>query len=114
VYVQAFPQLGERWQISKDGGLDPRWSRDGNELFYFNGSKFMSVDVRTQLKFDPRPPRLLFDYGFEEGDAGEYDVSPDGKRFLMLQRTDAERPATRINVVINWMEELKQRVPSGQ
>jgi len=110
IYVEPYPPTGARWHVSKDGGLDPRWSRDGRELFYFNGSKFMAVETGGGSKFEPKPPRLLFDYEFEEANNNEYDISPDGKRFLMLQRTDAERPATQINVVVNWMEELKRLV----
>ena len=51
-------------------------------------------------------PRLLF-----EGQFGPGDVAPDGQRFLMVQPVEPEQPATKINLILNWFEELKRRVP---
>jgi eukaryotic-like serine/threonine-protein kinase len=59
VYVQPFPGPGRRVLISTDGGTEPRWSRNGRELFYRNADKFMAVDVMTQPTFSPGPPQLL-------------------------------------------------------
>jgi eukaryotic-like serine/threonine-protein kinase len=106
VYVQPFPGPGAKWQISTDGGSRPAWAHNGGELFYVNGAKLMAVAVSTLPTFSVGKPKLVF-----EGRFGDYDVSPDGQRFLMVQAVEPELPATQINVVLNWFEELKQRVP---
>jgi serine/threonine-protein kinase len=114
VYATTFPRPGtERWPISRDGGVDPRWSSDGGTVFYFSGSKLMSAKVDTRVGFRSKLPELLFDYGFTETNAREYDIAPDGKRFLMLERSDAERPVTRLTFIQNWIEDVKRLVPPG-
>jgi Tol biopolymer transport system component len=50
VYVQPYPGLGGKWQVSTDGGLEPVWNRDGRELFYRSANKVMAVDVATRGK----------------------------------------------------------------
>jgi eukaryotic-like serine/threonine-protein kinase len=106
VYVQPFPGPGAKWQISTDGGSRPRWAHNGSEMFYVNGAKLMAVAVSTSSTFSAGKPRLIFEGRFEA-----YDVSPDGQRFLIVQAVEPELPATQINVVLNWFDELKQRVP---
>ncbi len=73
----------------------------------------MVVDVRAQPTFTAGLPRLLFEGRYEPGGGGGlgYDVSLDGQRFLMVQAEEPDQAATQINVVLNWLEELKQRVP---
>ena len=109
IYVQPFPGPGPRRPISTDGGADTRWSRDGHELFYTNGDKLMAVTVATGPTFSAGAPRVLFEgrYRLSSGSVA-YDVSPDGRRFLRVQRVQPERPANRIDVVLNWLTELKQ------
>ena len=124
IYVRPFPDVesGGRWQISTNGGDSPLWSRDGRELFYRQGDSFMTVAVEAVPTFKPGNPKLLFrrtsvSSGFPM-EIAYWDIHPDGKRFLMVKafRTDktasaaAERPR-KIHVVLNWFEELKQRVP---
>ncbi len=116
VYVQPYPGPGGRWQISTDGGKEPVWNPNGRELFYRNGNKMMAVEIATQHGFSPGKPRMLFEGQYAMGPAttSNYDVSSDGQRFLMVKPTDQEQaPPTQINVVLNWFEELKRRVPSG-
>ncbi len=113
VSVQPFPGPGAKTQISTEGGVEPVWARNGRELFYRNGDKMMAVDITTQPSITTGSPRLLFEGRYEfsgNGDSG-YDVAPDGQRFLMIQPVEPEQPATQINVVLNWFEELKRRVP---
>ena len=114
VYVQPFPGPGSKWMISTDGGNEPVWSRDGRELFYRAGDKMMVVSIATQPAFAAGLPQLLFEGAFEPTGTGTsgYDVSPDGRRFLMIQPTAPELPATQVHVVINWFEELKRLVPT--
>jgi eukaryotic-like serine/threonine-protein kinase len=115
VYVQPYPGPGGRYEISTEGGTEPVWNRNGHELFYRNGDKMMGVEVTTQPSFSAGNPKMLFEgpYLLTPLTAPNYDVSPDGQRFLMLKPTDQEQAGpTHINVVLNWFEELKQKVPT--
>ena len=114
IYVQPYPGPGGKWQISTDGGMEPVWNPNGRELFYRSGDTMMAVEVTTQPSFSAGRPRVLFDAGQYLATPltfPNYDVSPDGQRFLMLKNTEQEHATTQINVVLNWLEELKQRVP---
>jgi eukaryotic-like serine/threonine-protein kinase len=117
VYVQPYPGPGGKWQISTEGGTEPVWSRNGRELFYRSGDKMMAADVTTQPSFSAGTPKVLFERHYQ-GTAvptPNYDVSLDGQRFLMLKPTEqSEAAPTQINVVLNWFEELKQKVPTGK
>jgi serine/threonine-protein kinase len=116
VYVQPFPVTGAKYQITTTGGQDPVWSPDGKQLFYLSANRqIMAVDVQTQPSFSngkttPLPIENIIDPG-----PRSYDISPDGKSFIvMLPRSDADSnkyPSEQINVTLNWLEELKQRVP---
>jgi eukaryotic-like serine/threonine-protein kinase len=117
VYVQPYPGPGGKWQISADGGMEPMWNPNGRELFYRSGRKMMAVEIATQPGFTAGKPRVLFegDYVPTPLQFPNYDVSPDGQRFLMLKPSEQEAAApTQINVVLNWFEELKQRVPPAK
>ncbi len=117
VYVRPFPATNAgKWQVSTEGGQSPVWSRSSRELFYINGNRaMMAVAVRPvapplgattrlftaapELRLDPLEYYALF------------DVSPDGKRFLMVRQvatTDEEVPP--LIVVENWLEEVRQKV----
>jgi len=112
IYVRSFPTGGGKWQISTDGGVRPLWTRNG-ELVYANGDKIMAASIATQPTLNVGTPRLLFDRHYEG--VVNYDVTPDGQRFLMLKSVDQGQAApTQINVVLNWFEELKQKVPTGK
>ena len=94
------------------------WNRNGRELFYRSGNKMMTVEVTTQPAFSAGRPRLLFERQYVSLQLPQtyqyYDVSPDGQRFLMVKESEQATYATQINVVLNWSEELKQRVPAGK
>jgi eukaryotic-like serine/threonine-protein kinase len=116
IYVQPYPGPGGKWQISTEGGTEPVWNPNGRELFYRDGDKMMAVDIGTQSGFAAGKPRVLFEgqYAPTPGTSPNYDVSSDGQRFLMLKPNEqAEAAPTQINVVLNWFEELKQKVPVG-
>ena len=117
VYVQPFPGPGGKIQISIGGGNNPRWNRNGRELFYRNGTKVFVVSVVMHPSFSASKPTLLFDGPYVTGSGGAfftYDVSPDGQHFLMIKASEQPQPATQINVFLNWFEELKQKVPTGR
>jgi serine/threonine-protein kinase len=113
VYAQPFPGPGRRIQISTDGGRHPVWSASGRELFYLNGQSVMSVEVETEPEFRPGTPRLLFEGSHKVGFISrQYDVAPDGQRFVMIQ--PEEQPAQdQLVVVLNWFEELKRLAPTN-
>ena len=111
IFVRAFPGPGGKWQISTEGGSEPLWARNGRELFYRSGDKVMAVDITTQPSFQAGTPRMLFEGKYvRRNNETNYDVSPDGQRFLMIQADEQQAAATQLHVVLNWFEELKQRV----
>ena len=124
VYVRPFPDVATgRWQISTAGGFAPHWSPVGNELFYLvqqaDSVALMGVPVESGSTFRPGSPKMLFQGPFFNGGGavagpGAFDVSTDGKRFLMIVNaasdTGAERP--RIVIVQNWLEEVQRLVPT--
>jgi serine/threonine-protein kinase len=118
VYVQPYPGPGGKWQVSTEGGTEPAWNRNGRELFFRSGNKMMAADVATQPSFSAGKPRLLFERPYLRSDfplvGTAYDVSTDGQRFLMVKETEQASSATQINIVQNWFEELKRRVPAGK
>ena len=111
VYVQPLARDQEGlWQVSTDGGSQPVWSRDGRELFYRRGNTMIAVSVSTSPVFRIGESRPLFEGAFAQRDnAANYDVLPDGKRFIMLQDQDSIGSA-QLHVVLNWRRE-EQRQP---
>jgi eukaryotic-like serine/threonine-protein kinase len=115
VYVQPYPGPGGKYQISTEGATEPAWNPSGRELFYRSGDKMMAVDFSTQPNFSPGKPRVLFQGKYEPSPATHpnYDVANDGQRFLILKSNEKpDSGPTQINIVLNWSEELKRRVPS--
>ncbi len=114
VCVRPFPGPGGTSQISTLGGTEPIWSHDGRELFYLNGDKLLAVNVTTNPTLLVGTPRELFSgrYDTSVTNVTSYDVSPDGRRFLRVLPPETKQNATDIQVVINWTEELKARVPA--
>jgi serine/threonine-protein kinase len=102
IYVTLFPKAGRKWQISTNGGDNPRWTRNGQELIYRNDDKWMAVPIRTTDGFVPGKPRLLFQGNYKN----RYAATADGERFVVVEKAEAPR---RINVVFNWVEELKEK-----
>lgn len=113
IYVRAYPGPGAKLKISNDGGVEPLWSRNGREVFYRNGDQVFGVDISTRAALSASKPRLLFEgqYLRAQDSLPNWDVSPDGQRFLMLKAIELN--VTQVNVVLNWFEELKQKVPTG-
>jgi serine/threonine-protein kinase len=118
VYVRPFPDLrGGKWQVSTDGGTRPVWGRDGRELFFADGSQaIVSVPVETSGAFSWGNGAKLF--GVVPFTVGVlfrgFDVSADGRRFLMLKEQSeaaARTPPAKIVVALNWIEELRAALP---
>jgi dipeptidyl aminopeptidase/acylaminoacyl peptidase len=114
IYVQPYPGPGGKWQISTEGGTEPVWAHNG-EIFYRSGEKMIAVETTTTPIFSAGKPKVLFagQYAPSLLTAPNYDVSPNGQRFVMIKEDEQAATATQINVVLNWFEELKRRVPTG-
>jgi len=110
IYVRPFPEGSGKWQVSTNGGHAPRWAASGTELFYHEGTTLMAVDVSTSGTFTSGRPQRLF----ETPNLGEsfqihpYDVFPDGKRFLMIDR-DTSAAASTVRIVENWDAPFRDR-----
>ncbi|TAK16686.1 MAG: serine/threonine-protein kinase [Acidobacteria bacterium] len=103
ITVQAFPSLGGKYVISSGGGTGPRWSRDGRELFYWAPpGRIMAVSVTTTPAFSSSKPEMLFEGPY----LNDFDVSADGKRFLLVKEPSATSGTNHFNVIVNWFQEL--------
>jgi serine/threonine-protein kinase len=120
IYVRPYPEVESgKWQVSTNGGDSALWSPDGRELFYRNGDEVLVVPVRTGQAFNNDSPRTLFREAYRAAnhtqgtlELSPWDIHPDGKRFLMMKNIGSTGGGPRkINIVFNWTEELKQRVP---
>jgi Tol biopolymer transport system component len=106
VYILKFPELNRRVVVSPTGGTDPRWSRDGREIFYRQGTAVIAVGFDGRRGVLTGAPQKLFEGPF--GGAGgelQFDVAADG-RFVMTRGDDAA-VGRQINIIMNWVEELK-------
>lgn len=116
VFVVSFPEPSRKWQISSDGGRQPRWSRDGDELFYRAGTAMMAVSVQTQVDFRPPKPRILFEapsaMGTRFDPDTDYDVLANDEGFVMVQM-ETTRERAEFHVILNWFEDLKRLAPAN-
>ena len=120
IYVRPFPNIDDgRWQISRGGGTKPLWGPDGRELFYLSlGGQLTAVPTEADGSFTFGNPEVVFEetYYFRGPPflGRTYDISPDGKRFLMIKEGGPgdETEPTQLILVLNWFEELKRLVPT--
>jgi len=117
IYVTTFPPGAGRWQISKDGANTPRWSADGQELCFISGSNLvaevlestrtlLSVSVSGGDGFEVGPPRKIFEWT----GLGLMEMSRDRESLLVMRRREPKYRPTEIYAVLNWVEELKEKV----
>lgn len=117
VYVRAFPGPGGKWQISTNGGSEPRWSGRGTELFYRTDDSLYSVSIaagensieasrpRARVRMPPGPGLLV----------GSYDLAPDGSAVVAARQIRQDRdiaPLRRVRVTLNWFERLRNLEPA--
>ncbi len=111
VYARPFPGPGGKTSVSIEGGQEPRWSGNGRELFYRDPEKnqLMAVDIQTTPAFRAGTPHALFALGNVP-----WDVAPDGKRFLVVKEPEAAASEAKMQAVVNWFEELRQKAPANK
>ena len=118
IYVQPYPGPGPKHQISSTGGTQPAWARNGRELFFTvlrpntPAAGLMVVDIATSPTFTAGVPRTLESLVHVNNPVRGYDVAPDGRRFITVRDNEesAEPPLTHMVLVLNFFEELEQRV----
>jgi len=107
VYIASFPDARRRLQVTSGGGTFPQWGPDGRELFYISGDGMLTVvgvkDGAGGLV--PSSPRQLFPLTARTYIASPFEVSPDGKRFLVHEA----EPNTTLDVVVNWPALLRRQ-----
>jgi len=119
VYVQTFPGPGPKIQVSTMGGTDPAWKRTGGELYYRNGDSMMAVPVSTAAVFTAGRPQELWKGHYSHGmssscgapgaTSSNYDVTADGRRFLMIKDDDQDYATSKqIIVALGWADELSR------
>ncbi len=115
IFVRPHPGPGGHWQVSRDGGANPVWSRDGTRIYFRNRTRMMGVSVTTGDVFAAMTPEVLFEGEYFGASGRQWDVSADGSRFLMMEEAsgDTDGPPT-FRVITNWFTELEQLVPTGQ
>jgi Tol biopolymer transport system component len=107
VYVSPFPGPGGRWQVSTDGGTQPLWR--GKEIFFLNGGKVWAADVEEQgpgVRLGTA--HVLFSPPYQGNPGHWWDVSRDGKRFVINVSTQPQESNEPLNLVVNWTAELKK------
>jgi serine/threonine-protein kinase len=115
IYVRPFPNVEDgKWMISQDGGNSPVWGPQGREIFYrsLEDGAMMAAKIRTEPTFTAEAPVVLFTGNYYRARDRNYDISPDGRRFLMLKEVGQSSDPDTLVVVLNWFEELKRLVPT--
>ena len=112
VYVTPYPGPGRRQVVSTEGGDEPRWSRDGSELFYRRGTEMMAVSFDPAANPPLGRPQQLFSVSspLDPWNVPNYDVTRDGRFLMLIADQNAEPP--QLVVVLNWFEELRRLAPA--
>ena len=105
VYVQPYPGPGGKWAISEAGGVDPVWSSGGRELFYRQGDRLLVAAIQFTPELRAGRPQQILEWPHPEGPSRNFDVSPDGRSFVMV-RTDDGGAQDQLRVVLNWLQNL--------
>jgi dipeptidyl aminopeptidase/acylaminoacyl peptidase len=110
IFVQSFPELGAKHQVSIDGGGEAVWSRDGRRLFFRNSDRMFAVDVDYEPTIRFSRPKLLFVGNYDSAEVGHqhYDISIDNERFLMIKHGVPDGPHE-VRVVLNWSQALESQ-----
>ena len=109
LYVASFPDMKSKQLVSSGGGHEPRWARNGRELYWESGGRLMSVSVPNGPNFNPGTPRALFSLeGYRRArNRQQYDVAPDG-RFVMIRESSSAGQS--VVYAEHWLSELLAKV----
>ena len=118
IYVERYPELGSKQQISTDGGVRPLWSRNGRELFFggLDGRQMFVVPVQSGTTLVAGRPQVLFEGAMIAPAVGSrtYDLAPDGRFIVILRAEEKTGSGTAPGLILvqNWFEELKRLLPT--
>jgi Tol biopolymer transport system component len=111
-YLQPLPPTGARYQVSRVGGAEePRWSRDGERVFYRSGNRIMAASITTEPELKIGEPEVLFGGEFENVGGRSYEVHPDDQRVLVIR---ADNAAESIRIVTNWFGEVDRMIRENE
>jgi Tol biopolymer transport system component len=117
IYIRPYPGPGGGIPVTTSGGREPVWNPSEKELYYRDdtGDQLFKVSVLTEPTVQVGSPELLFEGRFLGTSpwGRVYDISPKGDFFVLIEKEEIQ-PATQINVVLNWSEELKRLSPPGK
>lgn len=111
VYVTPFGHAGGKWQVSANGGNWPEWRHDGKELFYVaTDDKLMAAEIAQRgSSLSIGKAQVLFQTSYSGGPGWDYDVAPDGKKFLVISQIAQKTTGAALTLVVNWPALLKAR-----
>jgi len=107
VYVRGLAEGSGRTRVSASGGVEPRWAHSGRELFFRNGDSVYVVPVTTGAEFHAGPPHVQFGGSFVAGNPTNWDVAPDGQRFVMVRTPTGATEGGSLNLVLHWFDQLR-------
>jgi serine/threonine-protein kinase len=110
ILLRPFPGPGSIRQLTSEGGREPRWSRNGSELFYRAHGQLMSIRIDPSSGRSSGPPKPLFEDRYDRVSGLGYDVMPDG-RFVMVEPDPDETLPGAIHVITGWFDRLRSAVP---
>ena len=108
IFVRAFPEPGEKWKVSENGGRYPRWSRDGSTVYYRTGADLVAATLRIDTTVTVESRETVFSGPY----SSSFDVLPDG-RFVIARFGQDQQGAVRegrMVLVVNWVAELAERL----
>ena len=114
IMVRSYPDLKGKWQVSTEGGSSPLWAPDGRKIYYVRPSgELIAVPINRSGRLTVGKPAVVFDISrmfFPNDPVPNYDLSPDGKQFVMIRNVNYNANTTSFNIVLNWLDQLKERL----
>jgi hypothetical protein len=107
VYVRPFPEGEGRYQVSPGFGTEPRWSRDGRELFYRSGNVLYAVTIEPGTKFKAGRPQRLFDRVATGALVSTYGLAPDGTRFFTFREPEGQGGSRSVALDLGFLRRLE-------
>jgi hypothetical protein len=113
IYVRSLAEGSGRTRVSTSGGFEPRWAPSGRELYFRGDDSVYAVPVLPGTEFRAGAPRALFADRFSTGNPTNWDVAPDGRRFVMIRRPESTAGGTPLHLVLNWFDQLRTSPRGG-